>query len=175
MIIGDVLKLRTATPNDVTAIRALVRDAYAKWVPLLGREPLPMATDYDEAVKNHRIDLLHLDGRLAALIEMIPANNHLKIENVAVAPAFQGRGIGQKLLSHAEQITLSLGHSEIRLSTNKLFAVNILLYEKLGYRIFREEPFKGGVAVHMSKWLNAELQTLPVRNVTPAPPSASKK
>ena len=34
--------LRRATPRDAEAVRALTRAAYAKWVPLIGREPRPM-------------------------------------------------------------------------------------------------------------------------------------
>ena len=35
-------KLRRATLADVGAVQTLVRQAYAKWVPLIGREPRPM-------------------------------------------------------------------------------------------------------------------------------------
>ena len=41
----------------------------------------------------------------------------------------------------------------IRLYTNKLFAANLRFYESLGYRIEREEPFKGGTVVHFRKSL----------------------
>ena len=148
-------ELRRAVASDAPAIRALTREAYAKWVPLIGREPKPMTADYAEAVRRHRIDLLHLDGVLAALIETIAESDHLLIENVAVSPAFQGRGLGRKLMAHAEQIAASAGHGETRLYTNKLFAENIELYRKLGYRIDREEVLKIGVAVHMSKPIRA--------------------
>ena len=56
------MDLRPATPDDVPAITALVRAAYEKWVPLIGREPMPMQADYDEAVHDHMIDLL-FDGK----------------------------------------------------------------------------------------------------------------
>jgi ribosomal protein S18 acetylase RimI-like enzyme len=148
-------ELRRAVASDAPAIRALTREAYAKWVPLIGREPKPMTADYAEAVRRHRIDLLHLDGVLAALIETIAEADHLLIENVAVSPAFQGRGLGRKLMAHAEQIAASAGHGETRLYTNKLFAENIELYRKLGYRIDREEVLEIGVAVHMSKPIRA--------------------
>jgi hypothetical protein len=58
-------------------------------------------------------------------------------------------------LSHAEQIAASLGYDEIKLYTNKLFAENMELYGKLGYRVDREEAFKDGVVVHMSKPVQA--------------------
>ena len=150
-MVSDVLELRQAAAPDASAIRALTREAYARWVPVIGREPKPMTADYVEAVRNHRIDLLYVDGGLAALVEMIPQADHLLIENVAVLPDFQGRGLGRKLMAHAERVAASLGHHETRLYTNKLFAANVQLYRKLGYRIDREEAFKGGFAVHMSK------------------------
>lgn len=143
--------LRTATLADAEAIRDLTRAAYAKWVPVIGREPKPMGADYEAAVRNHRIDLLHRGGTLAALIEMIPEADHLLIENVAVAPAFQGRGLGRQLMAHAEGVAASIGRPLIRLYTNGLFAENIRLYRHLGYAVDREEPFRGGTVVHMSK------------------------
>ena len=121
---SDAMFLLPATAEDAEAIRALTREAYAKWVPVIGREPLPMTADYGEAVRKHRIDLLYLDGQLAALIEMIPQVDHLLIENVAVSPALQGRGLGRTLLTHAEQVAASLVLSVIKLYTNKLFTEN---------------------------------------------------
>ena len=144
-------ELRQGVATDAPAIRELTRAAYAKWVPVIGREPLPMTADYAEAVRSHRFDLLYVDGKLAALIETIPQADHLLIENVAVSPPLQGLGLGRKLLAHAEKVAASLGFSEIRLYTNKLFAENVQLYRKLGYRVDREDAFKGGFVVHMSK------------------------
>ena len=145
------MEMRRAEAGDAPAVRALTRQAYAKWVPLIGREPKPMQADYDEAVQKHRIDLLHVDGTLAALIETIDAPDHLLIENVAVSPDFQKRGLGAKLMAHAEALAASMRYAEIRLYTNKLFAENVALYLKLGYRIDREEVIPAGTVVHMSK------------------------
>ena len=148
---SDKEELRQAVTTDAPAIRELTRAAYAKWVPIIGREPMPMTADYAEAVRKHRFDLLYVEGKLAALIETIPKVDHLLIENVAVSPPFQGRGLGRKLMAHAEKVAASLGFREIKLYTNKLFAENVQLYGSLGYRVDREEEFKGGFAVHMSK------------------------
>jgi ribosomal protein S18 acetylase RimI-like enzyme len=145
------MTLRRAEAGDAAAVRELTRLAYAKWVPLIGREPKPMQADYDEAVRKHRIDLLHIDGKLAALIETIDEPDHLLVENVAVSPAFQRRGLGRKLMAHAERLAASLGYREIRLYTNKLFAENVELYRALGYRVDREETIPAGTVVHMSK------------------------
>ncbi len=153
--LSAAFSLRPATTEDAEAIRALTREAYCKWVPVIGREPLPMTIDYDEAVRKHRIDLLHMDGKLAALIEMVPDDGHLLIENVAVSPAFQNRGLGRKLLAHAEQVAAAQGYSVIKLFTNKLFAANVQLYSKMGYGVDREEKSGLGITVYMSKPIEA--------------------
>ena len=130
--------LRRAAAEDAAAVRALTRAAYAKWVPLIGREPKPMQADYERAVREHRIDLALRADELAGLIETIEQPDHLLIENVAVAPAFQGQGIGRRLMAHAEQLAVK-GGAEIRLYTNARFTENVALYRRLGYRIDREE------------------------------------
>ena len=150
---AEALTFRGAEAADAAAIRALTREAYAKWVTVAGREPKPMTADYEEAVRRHRIDLLYAGGELAGLIEMIPLDDHLLIENVAVRPDRQGRGLGRMLLAHAETVAAGLGYGVIRLYTNKLFEANIRLYGEFGYRIDREEALGGRLAVHMSKQL----------------------
>ena len=147
------IELRRGVASDAGAIRTLTRTAYAKWVPLIGREPKPMTADYDAALRDHRFDLLYVDGALAALIETISQPDHLLIENVAVLPAFQGRGLGRKLLAHAEGLAAAQGYGEIRLYTNQRFAENVELYRRVGYRVDREETGERGVTVHMSKQL----------------------
>ena len=152
---SDAWEMRRGVAADAAAIRALTRQAYARWTPVIGREPKPMTADYEEAVRKNRFDLLYVEGELVGLIETIPQAGHLLVENVAVSPSFQGRGYGRKLMAHAEQLAASSGFNEIRLYTNELFAENVRLYGKLGYRVDREEEFKGGVAVHMSKPLRS--------------------
>lgn len=150
--------LRRATAADAAAVRALTRQAYAKWVEVIGREPKPMGADYDQAVQRHRIDLAFCDSELAGLIEMIPQLDHLLVENVAVAPAFQKRGLGRRLMAHAEEVARAFGYESVRLYTNQLFDENVRLYGRLGYRVDREELTGRGVAVHMSKTLAPSTQ-----------------
>ena len=150
------IKLRRAVPSDAAAIRELTREAYAKWVPLVGREPRPMTADYDTAVRQHRFDLLLNDGVLVALIETVDEGEQLLVENVAVAPRFQGQGFGRMLLAHAEHIARDLGIGRVRLYTNERFTKNIRIYERLGYAIDREENVGAAVAVHMSKAVVAD-------------------
>ena len=146
---------RRAGEEDAAAVRSLSRAAYAKWVPVIGREPLPMKANYEAAVREHLIDLLEVDGMLAALVEMIPESEWLLIENLAVAPTFQRRGCARILLERAQETALALRLKGLRLFTNKLFESNVDLYLRYGFAIDREEPFMGGITVYMSKSLTA--------------------
>jgi N-acetylglutamate synthase-like GNAT family acetyltransferase len=150
------LPLRRATEADAHHVRALSRSAYAKWVPLIGREPRPMTADYERAVIDHIIDLYEANGELLALIEMAPRGDHLLIENIAVRPDQQGMGLGDKLLQHAEDLARKLGLTETRLYTNAAFASNLAFYARRGYLEFdRETIAPGAVAVHMRKRLTS--------------------
>ena len=116
-----------------------------------------MSADYEIAIQNNRFDLLYIDGTLAALIETIDQGDSLLIENVAVAPAFQRRGLGSKLMRHAEEVARSLGYDRIWLYTNRRFAGNIELYTSLGYGVDTEEPIDAGmVRTNMSKRFSSD-------------------
>ena len=146
------LALRRATSADAERVKSLTRLAYAKWVPLIGREPKPMTADYERAIVEHLIDLYEHDHQLRALIEVIPMKEHLLIENIAVHPNYHGKGIGDDLLRHAEHQARSFGFNEIRLYTNAAFASNLAYYAKRGYTEHQRETFAPGVvAVHMRK------------------------
>ena len=145
--------MRQAVAADAAAVRALTREAYAKWVAVTGREPLPMRVDYVEALAKHRFDLLHEDGVLVALIETERHPDHLLIVNVAVAPTHQKRGLGRRLVAHAEALAQQESLGTVRLYTNARMVENIALYTSLGYAIDREEPAGTSIQVHMSKAL----------------------
>ena len=146
------LTIRRAGPPDAAAVRSLTRDAYAQWISVIGREPLPMKADYEKAVREHEIDLLYSDDKLVALIEVFLTADHLFIENIAVSPEHQGKGLGHQLLKHAETKAKSSGLEELRLLTNQAFATNVRLYQSVGFRIDRTEPhLGGGTTVYMSK------------------------
>lgn len=147
------IEIRLAEPQEAAGIRTIVRAAYAKWVPLIGREPMPMRADYEQALRKHRFDLAVEGGAIRGLIETLAHDDHLWIENVAVTPEAQGRGIGQMLFAHAERRAMEAGLAQLRLLTNGAFEANLTLYRRLGFVTDRIEDFMGGTAVYMSKTL----------------------
>lgn len=145
------IAIRLAQPHEAGAIAAIVMAAYAKWVPVIGREPMPMQVDYDKAVLEHRFDLAVDGGTILGLIETVQYPDHLWIDNVAVAPAAQGRGIGRKLLAFTELRAIDAGYPELRLVTNGAFESNVALYRRGDFVVDRIEDFRNGKAVYMRK------------------------
>ncbi len=148
-------ELRRATDPDVAAIRALVDAAYRDYTPLLGRTPTPMLTDFAAAVRDHDVWVLDSGRQLIGVLELIARSDHLWVDNVAIDPAFQGRGLGRRLLGFADHEARRLDLPAIGLLTNERYVANIAMYERYGYRETHREPYRGTDLVHFRKTLSA--------------------
>lgn len=128
------MEMRGARLDEVDALRGIVQRAYEPYVPRIGRRPAPMDDDYAARVRSGQVTVAVVRGGPAGLIVTEPQADHLLIDNVAVEPAYQGRGIGRALLAHAERIAARSGLRELRLYTNAAMTENLALYPRLGYR-----------------------------------------
>jgi ribosomal protein S18 acetylase RimI-like enzyme len=151
--VSDAIVIRRARPDQAAEIRDLTLRAYAKWIGVTPVKPRPMTADYDAAMHMHRFDCLYRDGALAGLVETVPQEDELLIVNVAIDPDQQGRGLGTRLMRHAEALAAEAGIKGTRLYTNKLMTENIALYERLGYRFEKETRHGPTIAVHMVRAL----------------------
>jgi ribosomal protein S18 acetylase RimI-like enzyme len=75
----------------------------------------------------------------------------LLIENVAVHPAHQRRGLGLALITFAEDTARARGLAAVRLYTHERMVTNIAWYEKLRFVISGTEPIDSGRLVHLRK------------------------
>ncbi|MBN9526034.1 MAG: GNAT family N-acetyltransferase [Alphaproteobacteria bacterium] len=128
-----MVTLRQAGIEDVAGIEALVRAAYSIYLPRIGKPPGPMLDDYHALVADGRVTVVDHAGRPAGLIVLLPQPDHLLLDNVAVAPEAQGRGLGRRLIAFAEAEARRLGLHEIRLYTHITMTENITLYRRLGF------------------------------------------
>jgi ribosomal protein S18 acetylase RimI-like enzyme len=70
--------------------------------------------------------------------------DYVYVGRVGVLPESRGLGVGKLLMAHIEQIALEVGRPEIRLGTRKSLPGNAIFYQKLGYSIFKIEPYAHG-------------------------------
>ena len=127
------VELRRAGVPDADDLKRIVRAAYQKYVARIGREPAPMLADYTRVVSEARVWIAELAGRPVGLLVTRPQADHLLVENIAVAPTEQGRGVGARLLERAELDAVEAQRSEIRLYTNEAMTENLAYYARHGY------------------------------------------
>ena len=125
--------MRRAGPGDVDGLRAIAAAAYQMYAGRIGRAPAPVTADYAQAVRDGQVWAAIEDGRIAGFAVVIARPGYLLLDNVAVLPAAQGRGIGARLLALAEEQARGLGLGEIRLYTNEAMTENLAYYPRHGY------------------------------------------
>jgi N-acetylglutamate synthase-like GNAT family acetyltransferase len=113
--------------SDLQAVEDIVRTAYSRYVARIGREPGPMRDDYRLLIAERRVSVIEHEGCVQGILVLIPQTDAMLLDNVAVAPAAQGLGLGRKLLEFAEQAAVASGFRSIRLYTNEAMTENIAL------------------------------------------------
>ena len=125
--------IRKAVPADVPQIRAIARAAYAKYVPRIGQEPMPMVADFELYVGRGQTVVIEADGAIRGVMIAWPEAETYLIDNLAVDPAAQGQGLGRRLIDHAISEARRLGLSALRLYTNAAMTENQALYRHVGF------------------------------------------
>lgn len=127
--------IRPATAADEAAIRACAEAAYSRYVPAIGRRPAPMDADYAAHIAAGDVHVAEDEaGRFAGFIVFFREGDAMQLENVAVLPAFAGRGMGRSLITFCEAAAEVQGLRAVRLYTNEKMTENLSLYPRLGYR-----------------------------------------
>ena len=125
--------IRSAAPADVDGTRACVDAAYRHYIHRIGKPPGPMLADYAAAVRDHQVWVAEHGGRIAGVLVLIPGDGYILLDNIAVHPDSQGRGIGRRLLDLADREAARQGFPELRLYTHQLMTENIDLYRRIGW------------------------------------------
>jgi ribosomal protein S18 acetylase RimI-like enzyme len=145
--------LRRATAADLPAIKAIIDAAYAKYLTQMDKPPGPMLRDYGPSVEDGTTWVT--GSPVTAVLTLYPRDGHLLVENIAVHPGAQGRGLGRALMSFAEQEAARRGFTRMALVTHEVMTENQALYARLGYteverraedgyrRIYMEKPLPG--------------------------------
>lgn len=134
-------------------VERLIDAAYRHYVARIGRPPGPMLDDYAAHIAGGDVWLAADDDGIAGVIVLLAQDDHLLLDNVAVDPRRQGRGIGRMLIGFAEDQARRAGHAEVRLYTHVTMVENQRLYRSLGYRETERRTEAGYERVYMRKLL----------------------
>ena len=145
--------LRPAHDDDAAAIAHCVEAAYRHYIPRIGKPPGPMQDDYAEVVRRHRVFIAEMSGAPAGVLVLMRTPRGILLDNIAVHPEHQRRGIGRRLLALAESETRALGYSQLELYTHERMAENIAFYRRAGYAETARRRERGYERVYMRKAL----------------------
>jgi len=147
------LGLRRATADDLPAIKAVIGAAYARYLTRMDKPPAPVFRDYGPSVEAGTTWVI--GSPVTAVLTLCPRGDHLYVENIAVDPSAQGRGLGRALMEFAEQEAARRGLGRMALVTHEAMTENQAIYARLGYaetgrrsedgyrRIYMEKPLAG--------------------------------
>ncbi|KAI1757703.1 acyl-CoA N-acyltransferase [Xylaria castorea] len=144
---------RIADLSDLATIQDVVKEAYTPYVSSIGRKPGPLLDDYETLINARRATVIEVNGVVRGILVLIPENDAMLLDNVAVASSAQGLGLGRLLIAHAEQCAKMAGYHLIKLYTNEIMTRNIDCYTRLGYVETHRAEEKGLKRVYMVKSL----------------------
>ncbi len=125
--------LRQAKPADAAGLSACVQSAYRHYIPRMGKPPGPMIANYSTEIDQHQVWVVEDSGQIIAGLILIPAAAYLLLDNIAVHPNHQSRGIGRALLALADREAATQDYAELRLYTHETMTENIAMYTYLGW------------------------------------------
>ena len=127
------MNIRPAGQADLPAVTAIVEAAYTPYIARMGKKPGPMLDDYPALVRAHQAWVAQDAGGVAGVIVLLPEPDYLLLDNIAVAPARHGQGVGKALLRFAEDEARRRGFTELRLYTNEMMTETVALYARTGW------------------------------------------
>lgn len=149
--------IRPAEPADLAPVRAIAEAAYRPYVARNGLEPAPLHEDYAARITAGqlwvRTEETATQTRICGFLVLIEAADHLILDNIAVAPAAQGRGHGGAMMDFAEGYARWASLPAIRLYTQEIMVENIAIYTARGYVETHRATEYGLRRIHMEKRL----------------------
>jgi GNAT superfamily N-acetyltransferase len=110
-----------------------------------------MLDDYAARIAAGQVWVQEESGAIDGILVLENGPDCFLLDNIAVRPGRQGRGIGRQLLDFAEAEAARLGWAAVTLYTNALMHDNIAIYTARGYVERERRREKGFDRVYMEK------------------------
>ncbi len=134
--LGENVKLRAATAADIPDVLEVTTAAYAGYAGRL----TPASSALGETagavaryLERGGVIVAEAEGQIVGAVRYEPDADFVYLARLAVAPAWQGRGLGRRLVEAVEEWAVLLGLDEVRLGVRLELPSNHELYRHLGY------------------------------------------
>jgi putative acetyltransferase len=136
LLFGPEIELRAFQPGDARVFRSLNEAWIRKYFTIEAMDNKVLLNPEAEILAHGgHIFFAVADGKPVGCCALLPRRHSVyELGKMAVAEAWQGHGIGRKLLKFAMKQARARGASSIYLETNSRLTSAIHLYESLGFK-----------------------------------------
>lgn len=132
------LRIRVAQAGDEEAISVLLYGAFQGYehfyTPQGFRATTLSAHEVGRRINDKVMWVATYNEEIVGTISVLPNGEGFLIKSVAVSPNARRRGLGARLLAHAEELALKQGATFLELTTTSFLVDAGRLYSKLGFR-----------------------------------------
>ena len=141
---------REAKLEDHKIIITIAQKAYEKYVERMGKEPAPMRPVIQ---KEDVVFVCEDNKQVIAFAILVKINDQIILDNIAVDPPHQKKGIGNNFIKFIEEYLMEQKVNKYQLYTNEMMFENIDWYQKIGFKIFKKVTEKGDNRIYFEKEL----------------------
>lgn len=160
---APTIVIREATGEDLHAVIRVGEQTWpATYGPIAGDDYVAMglakwwtADATIPAIRAGRVTIAELNGQIVGMSAVGPLEGHLALWKLYVLPAYQGYGVGSRLLDNAIAAARADGYDEVRLSYLDGNTHAGRFYLRHGFEMFDRES--SGSGVPDSIWLRLPL------------------
>jgi ribosomal protein S18 acetylase RimI-like enzyme len=139
-VTADSIRVRAAREGDTDAIVSIVNEAYlVEAFFVAGNRTHP--AEVRELIRAGQCYVADDDGRVVACVEVAAKDGRGYFGMLAVSPAIQGRGLGRRLITFAEDTARQAGCAVMDIKVVNVRGDLVRFYESLGYVVTGTEPY----------------------------------
>jgi GNAT superfamily N-acetyltransferase len=161
----EQVTIRAATSDDVAVLPRMQVDAgglfRAMGMAMVADGPEPEVAVFARAQQTGQLLVALVDGEVVGFVRLEVLDAGLHVEQVTVAPAHGGRGIGRRLMLAAEDLARERGYDRMTLTTFQDVPFNGPFYQSMGWQVLPADGLTPGLAAARQEEADAGLDAWP--------------
>tara|TARA_B100001093_G_scaffold517538_1_gene599368 strand:+ start:785 stop:1297 length:513 start_codon:yes stop_codon:yes gene_type:complete len=128
--------IRLAMTTGVPAIKMIARKSFERYVPLIGKLPAPMNAYFSGHVLKGTVFIAQSEKKQGSVLGyaiVIQRDGEWLLDNIAVSPEAEGRGVGSALIAAYKTFLQKRGVQRYHLHTSEAMEQNLTWYPEIGF------------------------------------------
>ena len=128
--------IRLAMTTDVPAIKLIARKSFERYVPLIGKPPAPMNANFSGHILKDTVFIAQSEKKQGSVLGyaiVLQRDGEWLLDNIAVSPEAQGRGVGSALIAACKTFLQKRGVQRYHLNTDEAMEQNLTRNPEIGF------------------------------------------